>query len=113
MFQPHGITVLDLLLNWVSEEQGGYLAIINSDKENATIYSWMSKMKYECAYIGYSCNENEEWGWVLRGVTGNTQWMENQPDYTNGNYALILLRENEMTPEELEDKKNDVLYFRR
>ncbi|NLD26864.1 MAG: hypothetical protein GX661_05850, partial [Acholeplasmataceae bacterium] len=47
------------------ENRGGYLAVINNQKENDELYKLMLDFGYESAYFGYTDKEDEShWKWV-------------------------------------------------
>lgn len=102
------------------KKQGGHLAIVSSDEENAFLYLIMVGVGEQNAYIGYSkTNNKNEWTWVKDGsFTGifrkntYTQLNEQQSNEPEGSYAMYLSHKESF--EELEDifENLEPSYFR-
>ena len=75
------------------EENGGYLAIINDEAENRTLYEYVFiDMGYESAYFGLTDEENEGiWKWVDGSALTYENWKDGEPNDLNGveEYALF------------------------
>lgn len=63
------------------ESLGGYLAIINDDKENTILYDAMKAVGYKNAYFGISDAEEEgTWRCVDGTISEYTNWAKGEPN---------------------------------
>ena len=85
------------------ENRGGYLAVINDQKENDALYKLMMDFGYESAYFGYTDKEEENlWKWVSNDNSSyeNFNKVEEIGDIepngdTSENYAMFYFKYND------------------
>lgn len=74
------------------ESKGGYLAVINDERENNFVFDMMKELGYDNAYFGYSDAESEGvWKWVNGEASNYENWSNGEPNNENGNenYAMF------------------------
>lgn len=85
------------------ESIGGYLAVINDEKENETLYRMMRSVGLEGAYFGYSdANEEGNWQWIHKdlstydnfhkGLNEEDTEPNNGQGYADENYAMFFYK---------------------
>ena len=74
------------------ESMGGYLAVINDEKENNALFKYMKRKGCESAYFGYSDAEEEgSWKWVNNKKSDYKNWADGEPNNENDSehYAMF------------------------
>lgn len=86
------------------EKKGGYLAVINDDKENKAVYDYVQSSGYENAYFGYTDKDSEgEWKWIDGSISSYENWDQSNEDeslrepnngegFTDENYAMYFFK---------------------
>jgi hypothetical protein len=72
--------------------QGGYLATISSEAENAAAYSYLTAQGFDSAYFGYRLAAGGAWEWLRpEGDAAYTNWHEGEPNNEGGaeGYAMF------------------------
>lgn len=64
------------------ESLGGYMAVINTEEENRTLYDYVfDQMGYKSAYFGYTDDGSDQgWYWIGADDSSYENWKEGQPD---------------------------------
>ena len=64
------------------ESLGGYMAVINTEEENRTLYDYVfDQMGYKSAYFGYTNDgSGQDWYWIGTDDSSYENWKEGQPD---------------------------------
>ena len=66
-------------------EQGGYLAVIASEEENAFLYDLAGKKGFQAVLFGLYREENSsEWKWISGEPVDYTNWHEGEPNNSTG-----------------------------
>ena len=102
------------------KKQGGHLAIVSSDEENAFLYLIMVGIGEQNAYIGCSkTNNKNEWTWIKDGsfmglFRKNTYTQLNEPQQKETDCIYAMLLSHQESFDELEDVFEDLepSYFR-
>ena len=83
----------DVKSNWETaasncRNRGGYMAVINDEEENETIYKYMTAMGYDQAFFGliYS-NTNDDWVYLNGGTSDYRDWGYNSEGVAEPNNA--------------------------
>ena len=83
----------DVKSNWETaasncRDRGGYMAVINDEEENETIYKYMTAMGYDQAFFGliYS-NTNDDWVYLNGGTSDYRDWGYNSEGVAEPNNA--------------------------
>ena len=83
----------DVKTNWETaasncRDRGGYMAVINDEEENETLYKYMTAMGYDQAFFGliYS-NTNDDWVYLNGGTSDYRDWGYNSEGVAEPNNA--------------------------
>ena len=73
---------------YIYRDRGGYMAVINDEEENETIYKYMTAMGYDQAFFGliYS-NTNDDWVYLNGGTSDYRDWGYNSEGVAEPNNA--------------------------
>lgn len=77
------------------EAQGGYLAVITSEEENAALYGYLQSQDQNSAYFGLYRNlETDAWEWVNGEPLIYENWAESEPNNYDGleNYGMFYFK---------------------
>lgn len=86
------------------EKRGGYLAVINDEKENSAVFEIMKELGFDSAYFGYTDKGKEgNWKWVSNDSSKYVNWNKvededgyvepnNGKGYTNENNAMFYFK---------------------
>lgn len=81
----------DTVKNWddareYCEAQGGYLATITSEEENAFLHSYMVSRGYNTAMFGLTDQDAADvWSWTTGEAFDYQNWHSGEPDHRDGN----------------------------
>ena len=83
----------DVKSNWETaasncRDRGGYMAVVNDEEENETLYKYMTAMGYDQAFFGliYS-NTNDDWVYLNGGTSDYRDWGYNSEGVAEPNNA--------------------------